>query len=60
MIEKKCIAMQKCPSEDSWARAVQHGQYLGCPDGSHIAIFDDQERYFTGLIEFLNGVDRQR
>ncbi len=40
----------------SMARAVQNGRYLDCPDGSHMAMFDDQQRYFAGLIEFLNDV----
>jgi proline iminopeptidase len=42
------------------ARAVRNGRYLDCPDGSHMAMFDDQERYFEGLITFLKDVDQQR
>lgn len=33
------------------------GRNLHLPNGSHMAMFDDQERYFAGLIEFLKGVD---
>ena len=44
----------------SMARAVQNGRYLHCPDGSHMAMFDDQQCYFEGLIAFLNDVDRGR
>ena len=29
------------------------GRYLYCPEGSHMAMYDDQERYFAGLIGFL-------
>lgn len=29
------------------------GQYLHCPKGSHMAFYDDQKTYFTGLISFL-------
>jgi proline iminopeptidase len=29
------------------------GRYLSCPRGSHMAMWDDQETYFTGLIDFL-------
>jgi proline iminopeptidase len=29
------------------------GRYLYCPDGSHMALYDDQETYFAGLIDFL-------
>ena len=42
------------------ASAVQRGRYLDCPAGSHMAMFDDQERYFQGLIAFLHDVDRDR
>jgi proline iminopeptidase len=40
------------------ARSLPRGRYLDCPDGSHLAMFDDQERYFRGLIAFLNDVAR--
>lgn len=33
---------------------VQNGQFLLCPNGSHMAMYDDQETYFTGVIGFLN------
>ena len=33
---------------------VQNGQYLFCPNGSHMALYDDQETYFNGVIAFLN------
>jgi len=42
------------------ASAVQDGRYLDCPDGSHMAMFDDQQRYFAGLIEFLRDIDCRR
>ena len=29
--------------------------YLYCPDGSHLAMYDDQQTYFAGLIDFLLG-----
>jgi proline iminopeptidase len=35
------------------AGLLPHGAYLYCPDGSHLAMYDDQEVYFSGLIEFL-------
>jgi proline iminopeptidase len=34
------------------------GRYLYCPDGSHLAMYDDQQTYFAGLIEFLHGIGR--
>ncbi len=30
------------------------GQYLYCPKGSHLAMYDDQRTYFSGLLEFLH------
>jgi proline iminopeptidase len=35
------------------------GRFLLCPDGSHLAMYDDQQTYFTGLIDFLHDVQRQ-
>ena len=29
------------------------GRYLYCPEGSHLTMYDDQETYFAGLVEFL-------
>jgi proline iminopeptidase len=39
------------------ARKVQNGRYLYCPNGSHLAIYDDQHVYMTGLIQFILDVD---
>ena len=32
--------------------------YLFCPDGSHMAMYDDQQAYFAGLTEFLLSLPR--
>jgi proline iminopeptidase len=32
------------------------GRYLYCPDGSHLAMYDDQKTYFNGLVGFLLGL----
>jgi proline iminopeptidase len=32
------------------------GRYLHCPDGSHMAMYDDQNTYFGGMIDFLRGL----
>lgn len=42
------------------AQAVQHGRYLFCPNGSHMAMYDDQKVYVDGLIKFLSDVDQGR
>ena len=39
------------------AGAVADGRYLYCPNGSHLAQYDDQEVYFDGLIDFLQDVE---
>ena len=40
------------------AERVQKGRYLYCPEGSHMAMYDDQKVYFKGLIQFIRDVDR--
>jgi proline iminopeptidase len=42
------------------AHRLPRGRYLHCPAGSHMAMFDDQERYFNGLIRFIRDVDGGR
>jgi proline iminopeptidase len=37
------------------ANRLPAGRYLHCPEGTHLAMYDDQQTYFTGLIEFLRG-----
>jgi proline iminopeptidase len=39
------------------AAKLPRGTYLFCPDGSHLAMYDDQVTYFNGLIDFINRVD---
>jgi proline iminopeptidase len=49
------------PQHLAWmATAVQHGRYLACPNGSHMALYDDQEVYFRGLIQFIQDVNAGR
>jgi proline iminopeptidase len=36
---------------------VANGRFLLCPDGSHLAQYDDQKTYFEGLIKFMKDVD---
>jgi proline iminopeptidase len=38
------------------ASRLPAGRYLCCPDGSHLAMYDDQRTYFEGLISFLKGL----
>jgi proline iminopeptidase len=49
------------PKHMKWmADAVGHGRYLYCPNGSHMALYDDQAVYFRGLIQFIQDVDAGR
>ena len=36
---------------------LPHGRYLYCPDGSHMAMYDDQAVYFAGLVDFLHNLE---
>jgi proline iminopeptidase len=38
------------------AGLLPEGRYLLCPDGSHMAMYDDQQTYVDGLIRFLRDV----
>jgi proline iminopeptidase len=38
------------------AGQLPKGSYLYCPDGSHLTMYDDQHRYFAGLIQFLGSL----
>lgn len=41
------------------AKKLPHGQFLLCPKGSHMAMYDDQQTYFKGLISFLQKVEAE-
>ena len=39
------------------SKLVQKGRYLYCPNGSHLAMWDDQQVFMTGVIDFIKDVD---
>jgi proline iminopeptidase len=42
------------PAHMEWmSKQLKNGQFLLCPNGSHCAMWDDQETYMKGLIGFL-------
>ena len=46
------------PEHMKWmSTQVQKGQYLYCPEGSHMAMYDDQNTYMNGVIKFTRDVD---
>ncbi|HET6877529.1 MAG TPA: proline iminopeptidase-family hydrolase [Jatrophihabitans sp.] len=38
------------------AEQLPQGRYHYCPDGSHLAMYDDQRTYFAGLVDFLHSL----
>lgn len=46
------------PTHMEWmSEEVQNGRFLLCPNGSHLSQYDDQKRYFGGVIQFIKDVD---
>lgn len=46
------------PEHMRWvASQVKSGSFLLCPNGSHMAMWDDQRTYASGLVRFLKAVD---
>jgi len=39
------------------SKLVQKGRYLYCPNGSHLAMWDDQKVFMSGVIKFIKDVD---
>lgn len=39
------------------SKLVQNGRYLYCPNGSHLAMWDDQKVFMEGVIQFIKDVD---
>ena len=46
------------PEHMKWmSTQLPNGQFLLCPNGSHMSMYDDQQTYMTGLIKFMKKVD---
>ena len=56
MIGAKYDTMDPKAMEEQ-SKMVQHGEYLYCPNGSHLAMWDDQKTYMNGVISFIKKVD---
>ncbi|MFN0201546.1 MAG: proline iminopeptidase-family hydrolase [Bacteroidia bacterium] len=39
---------------------VQKGKFLYCPNGSHLSMWDDQEVFMKGIIDFVHEVDEKK
>ena len=47
------------PEHMKWmSTQVQKGEYLYCPNGSHLAMWDDQKVFMEGVIKFIKDVDK--
>jgi proline iminopeptidase len=57
MIGAKYDTMDPKAMEEQ-SKMVQHGEYLYCPNGSHLAMWDDQKTYMNGVISFIKKVDQ--
>ena len=60
--DRRCRRWSSAPQHDTMDPALhgddgrapfRTGRYLHCPNGSHMAMYDDQETYFAGLVDFL-------
>ena len=56
MIGAKFDTMDPKAMEEQ-SKLVQHGRYLYCPNGSHLAMWDDQQVFMNGVIQFIRDVD---
>lgn len=41
------------------SKLVKKGQYLYCPNGSHLSMWDDQQVFMSGVIRFIKEVDQK-
>lgn len=55
------IGAQYDTMDPQWMRMMAgklpKGEYLHLPQGSHMAMYDDQQAYFDGLVKFMRQVD---
>jgi proline iminopeptidase len=42
---------------EAMSKRLPKGRYLYLPEGSHMAMYDDQKRYFSGLTAFLKDIE---
>ncbi len=56
MIGAKYDTMDPKAMEEQ-SKLVKNGSYLYCPNGSHLAMWDDQKVYMEGVIKWIKEVD---
>ena len=46
------------PKHMKWmSTQLPKGRYLECPNGSHLAMYDDRQTYFPGVLQFIRDVN---
>lgn len=45
---------------EKMSKLIPNGRYLFSPNGSHMAMYDDQQAYMDGLVHFLKGVESEQ
>jgi proline iminopeptidase len=49
------------PSEmEAMSKLVQNGTYLYCPNGGHLSMWDAQNEYYPGIIQFIKKIDAEK
>jgi proline iminopeptidase len=59
MIGAKYDTMDPKAMEEQ-SKLVQNGRYLYCPNGSHLAMWDDQKIFMNGVIKFINEINDKK
>jgi proline iminopeptidase len=56
MIGAKYDTMDPKAMEEQ-SKLVKNGRYLYCPNGSHLSMWDDQQVFMHGVIQFIEDVN---
>lgn len=59
MIGAKYDTMDPKAMEEQ-SKLVKNGHYLYCPNGSHLAMWDDQKVFMNGVIKFINDINSEK
>ena len=59
MIGAKYDTMDPKAMEEQ-SKLVKKGRYLYCPNGSHLAMWDDQKVFMNGVIQFVRDVNNKK
>lgn len=59
MIGAKYDTMDPKAMEEQ-SKLVKKGRFLYCPNGSHLAMWDDQQIFMKGVIDFIHDVDTKK